>query len=63
MQIWLKYQCAGERPHPQLARARIAETVADDHFIRVFHFLRTPGGEKYCWRTTREGCEGKISEV
>jgi hypothetical protein len=37
--------------------------VADHHFIRVFHFLRALGGEKYCSRTMREVCEGKISEV
>jgi hypothetical protein len=63
----LKYQRASERPHPQLARALIAETangwVAANHCMRVFHFLRAPGGEKYCWKTTRDGCEGKISEV
>lgn len=45
----------------------IAETangwVAANHFIRAFYFLRAPGGEKYCWRTTCDACEGKISEV
>jgi hypothetical protein len=63
----LKYWRAGESPDPPLARARIAETangwVAEEHFISVFHFLRVPGREKYCWRTTREACEEKISEV